>query len=126
MVTHVLDCIYKQLKQGWIQRGEGGPDPPPLKNHKNIGFLSNTGQDPLKNHKATEPVFNDVSSSAVSETPFTWRFAGGRMIAQFSDIWILYPLINLKKKKKKKKKHVIEFRPPLTKLSGSAHVKEKR
>ena len=26
----------------------GGPDPPPLKNHKNIGFLSNTGPDPLK------------------------------------------------------------------------------
>ena len=27
----------------------------PLKNHKNIGFLSNTGPDPLKNHKATKP-----------------------------------------------------------------------
>ena len=27
--------------------GTGGPDPP-LKNHKNIGFLSNTGPDPLK------------------------------------------------------------------------------
>ena len=26
----------------------GGPDlPPPLKNHKNIGSLSNTGLDPL-------------------------------------------------------------------------------
>ena len=34
--------------------GTGGPDPPPLKNHKNIGFLSNTGPDPLKNHKATK------------------------------------------------------------------------
>ena len=29
-----------------------GP-PAPLKNHKNIGFLSNTGPDPLK--KATKP-----------------------------------------------------------------------
>ena len=28
---------------------------PPLKNHKNIGFLSNTGPGPLKNHKATKP-----------------------------------------------------------------------
>ena len=27
--------------------GTGGPDPHPLKNHKNIGFLSNTGPDPL-------------------------------------------------------------------------------
>ena len=38
-----------------IQRGDmgSGPPPPPLKNYKNIGFLSNTGPDPLKNHKAT-------------------------------------------------------------------------
>ena len=34
-----------------IQRGDrvSGP-PPPTKNHKNIGFSSNTGPDPLKNH----------------------------------------------------------------------------
>ena len=38
--------------------GTGGPDPPPLKNHKNLGFLSNTGSDLLKNHKATKPAFN--------------------------------------------------------------------
>ena len=30
----------------------------PLKNHKNLGFLSNTGPDLLKNHKATKPAFN--------------------------------------------------------------------
>ena len=30
----------------------------PLKNHKNKGYLSNTGQEPLKNHKATKPAFN--------------------------------------------------------------------
>ena len=35
----------------------------PLKNHKNIGFLSNTGSDPLKNHKATKPAFNVGPSS---------------------------------------------------------------
>ena len=28
---------------------------PPPENHKNIGFLSNTGPDPFKNHKATKP-----------------------------------------------------------------------
>ena len=33
--------------------GQGGPE-----NSQNIGFLSNTGRDPLKNHKATQPVFN--------------------------------------------------------------------
>ena len=31
-----------------------------LKNHKNIGFLSNTGPDPLKNHKATKPAFKTL------------------------------------------------------------------
>ena len=36
----------------------------PLKNYKYIGSLSNTGQDPLKNHKATKPAFNVGSSSA--------------------------------------------------------------
>ena len=29
-----------------------------LKNHKNIGFLGNTGQDPLKNNEAASQVFN--------------------------------------------------------------------
>ena len=37
--------------------GTGGPNPN-LKNNKNIGFLSNTGPEPLKNHKATKPAFN--------------------------------------------------------------------
>ena len=36
----------------------------PLKNHKNIGFLSNTGLDRLKNHKATKLAFNVRPSSA--------------------------------------------------------------
>ena len=35
-----------------------GTTPPPPKNHKNIGSLSNTGPDPLKIQKATKPVFN--------------------------------------------------------------------
>ena len=43
--------------------GTGGPTSP-LENHKNIGFLSNYGPDPLKNHKATKPAFNVGLSSA--------------------------------------------------------------
>ena len=35
--------------------GHGVLTPP--KNHKNIGFLSNTGPDPLKSHKATKMAF---------------------------------------------------------------------
>ena len=46
-----------------IQRGEGGQDPPPEKS-QNKGFLSNTGQDPLKNHKDTKHAFNVRQSSA--------------------------------------------------------------
>ena len=41
-----------------------GPPPPPLKYHKAIGFLSNTGPDPLENHKATMPAFYVGPTSA--------------------------------------------------------------
>ena len=43
--------------------GARGPDTP-RENHKKIGFLSNTGPDPLKNQKATKPAFNVGPSSA--------------------------------------------------------------
>ena len=44
------------------ERGQE-PPPPPWKITK-IGFLSNTGPDPLKNLKATKPEFNVGPSSA--------------------------------------------------------------
>ena len=31
----------------------------PLKNHKAVGFLNNTGTDPMNNQKATKPAFHD-------------------------------------------------------------------
>ena len=43
--------------------GDRGMDPHP-ENDKTIGFLSNTGPDPLKNHKAAKPAFNVAPSSA--------------------------------------------------------------
>ena len=52
--------------------GEGGPDPPPLKNHKDIGFLNSTGPDPIEKHKATKPEFHLGPSST-----------GGLMMACF-------------------------------------------
>ena len=65
-----------------------------MKNHKNTGFLSNTGQDPLKNHKATKPAFNVGPSLARQRNAilmvFCWRADDG-------------------------------WGPPLTKRSGSAH-----
>ena len=57
-----------------IQRGggAGGPDPHPLKNHKNIGFLSNSGPDPLKKkHHASKAAFNVGSSSARQRSAIT-------------------------------------------------------
>ena len=67
-------------------RGEtGGPDP--LKNHKNIGFLCNTDQDPLKNRNATKPAFNVGPSSARQRNAismaFRWRADDGPFIAVF-------------------------------------------
>ena len=41
----------------------GSPDPP-VRNHKNIGFLRNVGRDALKNHRTTKPAFNVRPSSA--------------------------------------------------------------
>ena len=51
------------------REGIEGPDPP--EKSQCIGFLSNTGLDPLKNHKTTKPAFT-----------FEWRFAGGPVMAR--------------------------------------------
>ena len=58
------------------ERGQGSG--PPLKNHKNIGFLSNTSPYPLKNHKAPKPAFNVGPSLARQRNAC---FAGGPMLA---------------------------------------------
>ena len=77
--THVLHTL---IQRGGVRRLSGTP---PLKNHKNIGFLSNTGPDPLKNHKTAKPAFNNGP-------PFKWRFTGGPMMTR--NQWYLNPLIN--------------------------------
>ena len=43
-----VHSIDPHLQIMHISRGGGGRGPDPLKNHKNIGFLNNTGPDPLK------------------------------------------------------------------------------
>ena len=62
--------------------GSGQP-PPPLENHKAIGFFSNIGLVPLENHKATKPAFNLGHYRPVFETPFELCFAGGPMMTHF-------------------------------------------
>ena len=60
---------------------EGARGSDPLKNHKAIGFHSNTGLDPLRKHKATKQAFNVVPSSArylnFILMEFHWRFDNG-------------------------------------------------
>ena len=62
--------------------------PPPLKSHK--GFLSNTGPDPLINHKATnmaKPTSNVGPSSACQRNAikmaFRWRASGDPLLVLF-------------------------------------------
>ena len=62
--------------------GTGGPDTPPLKNHKNIGFLSNTGTDPQKITKLPRKYIMLSHHRHVSKTPFNWRFAGRPMMVR--------------------------------------------
>ena len=76
--------------------GQGVPDPPPqpLKNHKNIGFSSNTGPDPLK--KAKLPSQHSMLGHhwQASEMPFNGvTLAGddGRLLIVVF-VWILSPL----------------------------------
>ena len=84
-------------------------------NHKNIGFLSNTGPDPLKNHKATKLAFNVGPSSARQRNAismaFRWRADDGLFIVIFGSS---IPSTT-------KTKNVLKLRPSLTKPSGSAH-----
>ena len=83
-------------------RGDTGTDPPPpLKNHNTIGFPSNTGRDPQKNHKIIKPAFN-VGPSYVRQA-FRWRADVGPLMVVFGS--------SLPSSTKK---------TPLAKLSGSA------
>ena len=62
---------------------------PPLKKSQNIGFLINTGPDPLKITKPSSQHSMLGHHRHASETPFKWRFAGGPMMARL--LWYLDP-----------------------------------
>ena len=53
----------------------------PLENYKNIGFLSNTGPDPLKITKL--PIQHSMLDH---HRTFKWRFAGGPQIELWPDL----------------------------------------
>ena len=71
----------------------------PMKNYNNIGFLSNTGPDPLKITKLPSQHSMLSHHRYTSETPFKWRFAGVLMME-----WHLDPPYPHKLKKKKKRR----------------------
>ena len=90
--------------------GAGGPDPPPLENHKNIHnvvVFSYTGLDPVENHKATRPAFHDGPASACQRKAFKmvfrWRADDGLILVLFGS-------------------SRCQSRPPLATLSGFAHI----
>ena len=57
-INGLVSKSFPGKKHVRIQRGGGGGGQVvqiPLKNHRNIGFHSNSGPDLLKKHKATKP-----------------------------------------------------------------------
>ena len=68
VLRNLLHPYYQIIDEDkWVDPegggGTGGPDPHPQpEKSQNIGFLSNTGLDLLKNHKATKPAFIVVSA----------------------------------------------------------------
>ena len=69
-----MEAVWSWADQeGWT----GGPDPPPLENHKNIGFFINTGPDPVENLKAKHVPSQHYMTGqhrSASETPFKMTF----------------------------------------------------
>ena len=109
--THrIIKCVCRS-RGGGGDRGSG----PPLENHKNIDFFSNAGPDPLKIVKLP----SQFKFWAIIGTPGKRHLNGVSLVDRRwpanSGIWIIPPPIKLKKK-------VVKVGPPLTKLSGSAHV----
>ena len=102
---------------GGSRGGTGGPDPPPLKNHKNIGFLRKTGPDPLKITKLPSQHSMWGPSSARQRNAismaFRWRADDGLI----KEVFGFYNPPSIKK-------NFIEFEPHLKKLSGSVHGKQ--
>ena len=72
--------------------------PPPLKNHKNMGFLSNTGLDPLKKSQSYQASIQCwVIMGRPAKRHLNGILPGGPMMARFK--WYLDPLSSHKKTK---------------------------
>ena len=88
-----------------IQRGTGGPDPPPP---ENIGFSSNTGPDPPKNHCYQA----SIQCWAIIGTPAKCQLMAFRLQADDCPlIVVLGSSLSLSTYKKKKKKKCQSLTP---------------
>ena len=120
--------------------GAGGPDPPPLENHINTAILVRIPRKITK-YEAS------IQRWAIIGTPAKCHLNGASLACQrwpaYNGIWILSSLNNQTKKKKlvcwwtddgplvvifgsyllstTKNRNIVKSRPPLSKLSGSAH-----
>ena len=105
-------------------RGGGGDkrSGSPLEKSQKYRVFSNTGPDFLKITKLSSQHSVLGHHRHARETPkmvLCWRANDDPLIVVFGSS---LPLSTKKKKKKKKRKNVVKVGPPLTKLSGSAHV----
>ena len=69
--SHVLFCCKWNNLFSDDKDRVGGGGPHPLENHKNMGFLNNTGLDPHKNHKIGH-------HRHASKRPFQWGLLAAR------------------------------------------------
>ena len=99
-----LSYIYIDNSMCVSRGGTGGTDPP-LKNHKNIAFSGNTGQDPLKNHSYQDT----IQCWAIIGMFRSWANDDPLIVVLGSSLPSSTKINNVK------------VGPPLTKLSGSAH-----
>ena len=111
--------MYGQLSSACADPVGGPGSTPPPEKLQNIGFLSKSGPDPLKNYQATDPAFNVGSSSARQRNAilmvFCWWADDGPLIVV---------LRSSHHSSIKRKTNVVKIRPPLAKISRSAHVVE--
>ena len=91
----------------------------PLKNHKNIGFPSNTGTDSLKITKLPKQHSMLGNHWPASETPFKWCFVGGPSNGPL--LLLVGPSLPSSTKKGVVKKAFSEL-DPSDEISVSAHV----
>ena len=76
---YISISVYIVRSHARIQRGDrGSGPPPPLKNHKNIEFLSNTGPDPQEFSKLPSQHSTLGYYRHASETPFKGVSLAGR------------------------------------------------